>query len=134
MHFVVFVCFVLSLTCFSAQAKSVQEMSEEEQLGILAGAALACGSKQKLDDFELISSRLLANKSASEAEEKKRIRIYMQAKWQAMQQQKNNPDVPCSEVLSHFNALPLFNSFVYGDGSVKLPDGKWSKPIRPVKR
>ena len=134
MRFVFLMCLSLSLVCFSAQAKSVQDMSEEEQLGMMAGLALACGSKQKLEDFELISSRLLANKSASEAEEKKRIRVYMEAKWQALQQQKNSSDVPCSEVLEHFNKLPLFNSVVYGNGSVKLPDGKWSKPIRPVKK
>ena len=133
MRFLFLMCISIVLSFF-AHAKSVQEMSEEEQLGTLAGAALACGSKQKLEDFELICSRLIANKTASEAEEKQRIRVYMQAKWQALQQQKNGSGVSCSEILDHFNKLPLFDSTVYGDGSVKLPDGKWSRPIRPVKR
>lgn len=128
------ICLVLSTSCISAQAKSVQDMTEEEQLGMLAGLALACDSKQKLEDFELIASRLIANKTASAAEEKQKIRVYMEAKWQALQQQKHNSKVSCAEILEHFDALPLFNSIVYADGSVKLPDGKWSKPIRPVKR
>ena len=133
MRLIFLICFSFVLS-FSAKAKSVREMSEEEQLGTLAGAALACGSKQKLEDFELICSRLIANKTASEIEEKRRIRIYMEAKWQALQQQKNGSGVSCSEVLEHFNNLPLFDSTVYGDGSVQLPDGKWSRPIRRIKR
>ena len=134
MRFLFCICLFSFVSSSLVNAKSVQDMSEEEQLGTLAGAALACGSKQKLEDFELISSRLIANKTASEAEEKQKIRIYMEAKWKALQQQKNSSGVSCSEVLDHFNRLPLFDSIVYKDGSVKLPDGKWSRPIRPVKR
>lgn len=117
---------------FSAQAQN-QEPSDAEQLGTMAGLALACGSKQKLEDFELISSRLIANPTSSEQEEKQQIRVYMQAKWKAMQQQQKNPPVSCKEVLERFNKLPLFNSIVYRDGSVKLPDDTWSKPLRPLK-
>lgn len=114
-------------------AQGLNSASDAEQLGLLAGLALACGSKQKLDDFELISSRLIANSATTEKEEKDQIRVYMQAKWNAMQRQKNNPAASCSEVLQRFDQLPLFNSTVYRDGSVKLPDGKWSKPLRPNK-
>ena len=131
--FILLCCFLLIHTSI-VEAKSPQHMSEEEQLGTMAGLAFACGSKQKLEDFELIASRLLANKSSSDAEEKQKIRIYMQAKWQALQQQKSGSDVSCTEILEHFDKLPLFNSIVYRDGSVKLPDGKWSRPIRTTKR
>ena len=124
---------LLMFGCF-AQAKTLKDMSEEEQLGTTAGLALACGSEKKLEDFELISSRLIANNAATEEEEKQKIRVYMQAKWNALQQQKGGSGISCSEILSHFDALPLFDSIVYGDGSVKLPDGKWSRPKRPVKR
>lgn len=115
------------------QAQNVQKMSDAEQLGMMAGLASACGASQKLEDFELISSRLIANPAASEEIEKQQIRLYMQAKWDAMQRQQKNPPVSCQEVLEHFNQLPLFNSIVYRDGSVKFPDGTWSKPLRPLK-
>ena len=125
----IFCCMVLS----QGQAQNIQKMSDAEQLGMMAGLAAACGSTKKLEDFELISSRLLANPAASEAIEKQQIRLYMQAKWDAMQRQKKHPPVSCKEVLEHFNHLPLFNSIVYRDGSVKFPDNTWSKPLRPLK-
>ena len=118
---------------FPKSALSLGTSSDAEELGLLAGLALACGSQKKLDDYELIASRLIANAAATEQEEKNQIRVYMQAKWNAMQRQKNDPALTCSEVLERFDQLPLFNSIVYRDGSVKLPDGKWSKPLRPNK-
>ena len=111
------------------EAQNIQKMSDAEQLGMTAGLAAACGATKKLEDFELISSRLIANPAASEEIEKQQVRIYMQAKWEAMQRQQKNPPVPCQEVLEHFNQLPLFNSIVYRDGSVKFPDDTWSKPL-----
>ena len=95
---------------------------------------MACGSDKKLEDFELISSRLIANQSPTEEEELRQSRIYTQAKWDALQRETKEHTVNCKEVLDHFNKLPLFNSIVYADGSVKLPDGIWSKPLRPIKK
>ena len=117
----------------SLQAQNIQKMSDAEQLGMMAGLAAACGATQKLEDYELISSRLIANPAPSEQIEKQQIRFYMQSKWEAMQRQQKDPPVSCKEVLEHFNELPIFNSIVYRDGSVKLPDGAWSKPLRPLK-
>ena len=57
----------------------------------------------------------------------------MKAKWDAMKQQQQSAPVSCSEILERFNKLPIFNSVVYKDGSVKLPDNTWSKPLRPLK-
>ena len=129
----IFLGICLLMTLSSPQAQNVQKMSDAEQLGMMAGLAMACGSEKKLEDYELIASRLIANPAPSEQIEKQQIRFYMQAKWDAMQRQQKDPPVSCKEVLEHFNKLPLFNSIVYRDGSVKLPDGTWSKPLRPLK-
>ena len=131
-----FFIFVLSL-CGLANAvvaQNIQKMSDAEQLGMMAGFASACGATNKLDDFELIASRLIANAAPTEQAEKKQIRIYMQNKFEAIQRQKQEAPVPCSEILESFNKLPLFDSIVYRDGSVKLPDGTWSKPLRSRKK
>ena len=118
----------------TAAAQNIQKMSDAEQLGMMAGFASACGATNKLDDFELISSRLIANAATTEQAEKQQIRVYMQAKFEAIQRQKNEAPLSCSEILESFNKLPLFNSIVYRDGSVKLPDGTWSKPLRSPKK
>lgn len=128
-----FVCLGLFISVTS-NAQNIQKLSDAEQLGMMAGLAMACGSDKKLEDFELISSRLIANQSPTEEEELRQSRIYTQAKWDALQRETKEHTVNCKEVLDHFNKLPLFNSIVYADGSVKLPDGIWSKPLRPVKK
>ena len=133
MKHVVFV--VLSFVFVSsAVAQNIRKMSDAEQLGMTAGLAMACGADKKLEDFDLIAGRFLANQSPTEEIEKQQARVYAQAKWDALQQQKKGNLSDCKEILQRFNELPLFNSIVYGDGSIKLPDGNWSKPLRPLKR
>ena len=50
----------------------------------------------------------------------------------AYNEQKNNPQVGCGTVLESFRNLPIFKSVVYADGSVKMYDGSYLKPKRPV--
>ena len=132
-HILCLVCVGL-IFAVCASAQNIRSMSDAEQLGMTAGLALACGSQKKLEDFELIAARLLANQSPSDAAEKQQARVYAQAKWEAMTRQKKGNPSDCKDILEHFDQLPLFNSTVYGDGSVKLPDGNWSRPLRPIKR
>ena len=107
-------CFILlgiALPC-CVNAQSLNALSEAEQLGMTAGLAMACGSGKKLEDFELIAARLLANPSASEEIEKQQLGVYVRAKWEALTRQKRDLS-NCKEVLEHFDRLPLFNSIVY---------------------
>ncbi len=115
-------------------SRTTRGMSEPEQLGITAGTALACNAGAKLDDFELIASRLIANKALTAADEQKGYREYAEAKFQAYNEQRNNPQATCGEVLASFNHLPIFRSVVYADGGVKMYDGSYLKPVRPVTR
>lgn len=125
-YFMVFLGFV----CLGCNAFA--KMTDAERLGIMAGSAVACGATKKLDDFELIASRILANQSATDEIETANVQRYMETKYRVMNMQKMDMET-CDEVLRQFNALPIFQSVVYADGSVKLPDGKWSKPLRKVK-
>ena len=115
-------------------AQSTKGMTEAEQLGATAGLALACGAEQRLDDFELIASRILANKTKTLAEEKEQDRIYMETKLQTMRRHKRDPQMTCKEILDRFNKLRIFDSVVYSDGSVKLFDGTLLKPKHALKK
>lgn len=115
-----------------AQSRTTKGLTEAQQLGITAGAALACAAGPKLDDFELIASRIIANKAATAQEEKDGYREYATSKFETYQAQKKSPQAPCSEVLASFNRLPIFKSVVYADGSVKMFDGTKLLPKRPV--
>lgn len=117
-----------SVTGYAQTDRTLSGMNENEQLGMMAGLALACNAGGKLDDYELISSRIMANKAQTDLEEKKAFRQYAQAKFNTYKEQKDNPQTTCGEILDSFNHLSLFKSVVYADGTVKMPDGKILKP------
>ena len=105
---------------FGAQLTVVEEAA---QLGTIAGLAEACGSKKKVENYELIAARLIANKSDSEEQEQLGYRRYAEEKVRAMNEHRNNPQMTCKEILKRFEKLPLFKSVVYQDGSMKFYDG-----------
>lgn len=120
-------CLVFSTLC-SAQG-SIKSMTEAEQLGTMAGVALACNAGSRLDDYELISSYIIANKAPDATARKKLFKEYAAAKLRSYNLQKDITKTPCPEVLEHFYALPIFGAVIYKDGTIKMPDGKILKPI-----
>lgn len=128
----VMLCF--SLPTFADGERTTEGLSEAQQLGITAGLALACNAGARLDDFELIASRLIANKAQTKAEEDKGFHEFAESKLNAYMEQRNSPQVPCGVVLDSFKHLPLFKSVVYADGGLKMYDGTYLKPLRPVKQ
>ena len=126
-----FVLFFLIFT-FPLMAQSDTFFEDAGSLGTMAGVAKACNENvQKLDDYELIAVRLIANKANSAEQEKEGYRRYVQEKLKAERKQKNNPQMSCNEVLYRFENMPLFKSVVYRDGSLKLSDGTFLKAKRP---
>ncbi|MBP5161014.1 MAG: hypothetical protein ILP11_03090 [Alphaproteobacteria bacterium] len=107
-----------------ARSHTLQNMSDAQQLGAWAGMALACNAGNKLDDFELIASRIIGNQAASDEDRAKAFKEYAAEKLRTYNLQRKMPTDPCDQVLAHFDDLPIFRSEVYQDGSVKLPDGK----------
>ena len=116
-----------------ADERTTDGLTEAEQLGITAGTALACNAGGKLDDFELIASRIIANKALTAEAEQKGYREFAEAKFRAYTEQKNDPQETCGAVLDSFRHLPIFRSVVFADGGLKMYDGTYLKPLRPVK-
>ena len=128
----------LLIGCFGvlpafAQDRTLNGIKENEQLGMMAGLALACNAGARLDDYELIAGRIISNEAQTDADEKKAIKEYAESKFNAYQEQKQTPQATCGEVLQSFERLPIFKSVVYVDGTVKLPDGKILKPRKGAK-
>ena len=113
--------------------RTTEGLTEAQQLGITAGLALACNAGSKLDDFELIASRLIANKALTAEDEQKGYREFAESKFEAYNEQKNDPKESCGAIMDSFNRLPLFRSVVFADGGIKMYDGTYLKPVRPVK-
>lgn len=119
---VIFLITVWVLPVFSA---NLSVLDEATQLGTIAGLASACGEKEKLDNYELIAVRLIANKSNSEAQEKEGYRRYAEEKLRSMKEHKRSPKMTCGEILNRFQKMPLFKSIVYKDGGLKFYDGTY---------
>ncbi|MBQ9089622.1 MAG: hypothetical protein IJY58_01055 [Alphaproteobacteria bacterium] len=130
---------ILSLILFNsticvAGSRTAKGLSEIDKLAITAGAAQACNAdRDKMTTYEMIVSRILVNPTRSEQAEQAVLTAYARKKLQTYQEQKSSPEIDCHEVLERFNNMPLFRSTVYRDGTLKLPDGKIIKPVRPVK-
>ncbi|MBQ4472457.1 MAG: hypothetical protein II942_04375 [Alphaproteobacteria bacterium] len=122
----------LGITASVCHAQTDRVYTEAEQMGTLAGLAYACGSKQKLKDFELIAAHILADKSATSEEAEKKLQQFNKMKYRYMKKQKDSPRMSCKEVLEHFNNMPIFQSTVYADGTVKMFDGTILKPQYPI--
>ena len=127
-------CLLLSGSVLAAGERTIEGMTEAEELGLTAGLALACNAGGKLDDFELIASRIIANKALTAELEQKGYREFAEAKFNAYTEQRNDPQETCGAVLDSFNNLPIFRSVVFADGGLKMYDGTYLKPLRPVKQ
>lgn len=126
---------ILTSTIADAQSRTSKGLTEVDKLAITAGAAQAClADSDKLKNYEVIVSRILANPTVSEKEETEVLTAYAQKKLQVYQEQKKAPEMDCQEVLRRFDSLPIFESVVYKDGTIKLPDGRTIKPKRPIKQ
>ena len=89
---IIIMCLMLvSFPVLTNSSRTTEGLSEAEQLGITAGVALSCNAGGKLDDFELIASRIIANKALTQEAEQKGYREYAEAKFGAYNEQRNNP-------------------------------------------
>ena len=119
------IIFLMLLWGLPVMAAKLSLLDEANQLGTMAGLAEACGEKKKLENFELISARLIANKSNSEEQEMEGYRRYAEGKIRAAREHKKSPKLTCGEILNRFQKMPLFKSVVYKDGSLKFYDGTY---------
>ena len=106
-----------------AFAAQLSVLDEAAQLGTMAGLAQACGSTKKLENYELIAARLIANKSKSVEAEQFGYRRYAEEKLNAARTHLKSPKMSCNEIIKRFEKMPIFKSIVYKDGSLKFYDG-----------
>ena len=122
-----FITLTLALTLAATQSygqsRTLNGTTEIQHLGMAAGAALACDVQEELKNFELIASRIIANKAPTKKQEIKDLKVYAAEKLRAYRLQKNTAPISCREVVRDFKNQRIFQSTVYADGSVKLPDG-----------
>ena len=120
----IFICFFALSFTVTAHAQTLNGMNDAQQLGSMAGLALACNAGDKLDDFQLIASYILGNTYPLESQRQKAFTQFAAEKLRTYNMQKNHPVEDCNTILKRFYKLPIFEVTIYKDGSVKFPDGK----------
>ena len=119
--FCLFLGWIISVPVF---AQTLNGMTDAQQLGAMAGLALACNAGNRLDDFQLISSYIIANENPTEEKRQKAFKAFAAEKLRTYNMQKDNPHEDCPTILKHFYNLDIFNCTVFSNGNVKFPDGK----------
>jgi hypothetical protein len=125
------ILFVLAVLLMTTPVKAQMAYEEEARaLGIVAGQGLACGSS-KYDTFELLARAIILTKSPSEAMQSRALKIFTEEKADVFVTKQLNQFADCKEVVKRFDAQDIFNATLYGDGTIKMPDGQILTPRVP---
>ena len=120
----------LLLVAFSATAKDVSYLEEVQSLGAVAGQGLACNAS-KYDNFELLARAIMVSKAPSDAAQAEGMKAYNEYKATAFISKMRDGLSGCAEINNAFNQQSIFKATLYGDGTLKMPDGKIITPRKP---
>lgn len=121
---ILFCCvFFASMPAWSASSY----IEDVKSLGYISGEGLACGAK-RYPSYELVARAYLVSKARSDEEQASGMYEYNAAKAQAYLRKKRSGLWDCDDVNARFNNQKIFNSKLYKNGTIKLPDGKIIKP------
>lgn len=105
-------------------------MEEVKALGAVSGQGLACGAS-KFDTFEMLARAILLTKSPSERLQNEAIYAYSEAKANAYMSKEMDGFYECGAINRRFDEQEIFKAVLYGDGTIKMPDGKILTPRKP---
>lgn len=121
-------CSLAFLLCFNVHAAPEPTYIEEvEGLGYVAGEGLACEAS-KYDTYEMIARSFLISKASSDEEQAKAMDAYNEAKANAFIAKIKDGMAGCAAIAENFDRQRIFKSVIYGDGTIKMPDGKIITP------
>ncbi len=127
--------FALFLCLFTYVQVSMAEdvpsyLEEVEGLGLIAGQGLACKAS-KYDTFELLARAYIISKATSDAEQAEGVREFSRAKSKTYMSKQMSGFFDCASVRKRFDNQLIFKTVLYGDGTIKTPDGKIITPRQP---
>ena len=100
---------------------------EARALGVVAGQGLACGSA-KYDNFELLARAIILTKSPNDVLQTKALKVFTDEKANVFIAKQLDNFADCADIVKKFDAQDIFKATLYGDGTIKMPDGKILTP------
>ncbi len=122
-----FIIFLVVATPVKAQ---MAYEDEARALGAIAGQGLACGSA-KYDTFELLARAIILTKSPSDTLQDKALKIFTEEKADVFVAKQLDNFADCGRIVERFDAQDIFKATLYGDGTIKMPDGQILTPRNP---
>lgn len=117
------------LPAFSVQAQTAY-IDEVKALGYVAGQGLACGAA-KLDTFEMLARAIIITKAISNKNQADGMYAYNEAKADSYFSKQMDGFYGCTDIARRFDRQDIFKATLYGDGSIKMPDGRMFTPRQP---
>ncbi len=114
----------------TARAQTTGYIEEVETLGYIAGQGLACGAS-KFQTFEMLARAILITKAPTDQVQAKGMYAYNNAKADGYFAKQADGFFNCNEINRRFDNQLIYQTTLYADGSIKMPDGKLFTPRRP---
>ncbi len=124
---ILFYAFLLVLPVLNANAAEPTYIEEVRSLGYVSGQGLACKAS-KYDTFELLARAILISKAQSDDMQEQGMRAFNEAKAEAFISKIKDNMADCYQISQAFDNQQIFKAVLYGDGTIKMPDGKIVKP------
>lgn len=122
-----FLVSVMIVTSGTVKAQAVSYMEEVQSLGAVSGQGLACEAS-KYHTFELLARAILISKAPSDSVQAQGMKAFNEYKANAFISKMRDGMADCGEIAAAFDKQPIFKATLYGDGTIKMPDGKIVKP------
>lgn len=114
----------------NVSAQKIGYVEEMQYLGAVAGQGLACNA-EKYHTFELLARAILISKAKSDQQQEAGMRAYNEHKAGSFVSTIGSSLPDCADINESFNKQKIFKSTLYGDGTIKMFDGKIITPRHP---
>ena len=121
---VAFLCVLISAGANAAEPTYTEEV---KALGFVSGQGLACQAS-KYDTFEMLARAILITKAKNNVMQEEGMRAYNEAKAEAFIAKIRDGMSNCTSIADAFDRQSIFKAVLYGDGTIKMPDGKMYAP------
>lgn len=110
--------------------QAVGYLEEVKALGSVAGQGMACGAS-KYETFEMLARAILITKAVSNQNQADGMYAYNEAKANAYFSKQMDGFYRCDEINQRFDNQAIFQTTLYADGTIKMPDGRLYTPRQP---
>ena len=124
MKYVLASLIVLVASLSPAQADYLEDV---KNLGYISGEGVACNAK-RYPSYETVARAFLVSAAKSDEEQARGMYAYNAAKASAYMRISRSGYFNCDEINKRFDKQEIFNTKLYKNGTLKMPDGKVIKP------